>query len=203
MGLKIKICGLRDKENILKIDALSPDYLGFIFHPSSPRYIGRVSLPDVNARKTGVFVNEPLKSMLQKAARYDLDVIQLHVEESPETCRILRDFNYKVWKVFEINGEINPEKIIPYQGLCDYFLYDTKTLGHGGSGKKFDWSVLDELSSLGPFILSGGIGPEDAERIKNLNIENLVGVDINSRFETAPAMKDIDMLDVFINKIRN
>ncbi len=203
MGLKIKICGMREEENILQTDALKPDYLGFIFYPPSPRYIGSVSLPDVNAKKAGVFVNEPLHSLLQKAAVYNLDVIQLHGEESPETCKVLREFNYEVWKVFKIGEDTNSDMVKPFEGLCEYFLYDTKTNGHGGSGKKFDWTKLNELSSLGPFLLSGGIGPEDVERIKNLNIENLAGVDVNSRFEASAAVKDIAMLSDFINAIRN
>lgn len=194
---------MRDKENILQTDALNPDYLGFIFHPPSPRYIGSLSIPDVGAEKVGVFVNEPLNSLLQKAAVYNLDVIQLHGDELPEICRILKEFNYKVWKVFKIGKLFDPEIIKSYQGLCDYFLYDTLTNGHGGSGKKFDWSKLKELSSLGPFMLSGGIGPEDVERIKKLNLDNLAGVDVNSRFETDPAIKNVEMLSDFMKSIRN
>jgi len=200
MQKKIKICGMREKDNILQADTLNPDYLGFIFYPPSPRFFGTLTIPEIRAKKVGVFVNEPVNSLLRIANKHTLDVIQLHGNESPDVCRTLRSSGYEVWKAFNVNEFTKKDELIPFAGLCDYFLFDAKTLQPGGSGKKFNWELLLELSSVNQFFLSGGIGPEDADRIKELNIQNLAGVDLNSRFEIAPALKDIDMLAAFIKK---
>lgn len=203
MQKKIKICGMREKENILLADALNPDYLGFIFYPLSPRFMGAITIPDIKAKKVGVFVNEPIDSLLKTAEEHVLDVIQLHGNESPDICSDLHHSGYEVWKAFNVNEYTNTDELIPYAGLCDNFLFDAKTSRPGGSGEKFNWEILLELSSVASFFLSGGIGPEDADRINELNIQNLAGVDLNSRFETSPALKDIDLLAEFIKKIRN
>ena len=203
MQKKIKICGMREKDNILQADALNPDYLGFIFYPPSPRFFGAATIPVIRAKKVGVFVNEPISSLLNIAKNHDLDTIQLHGTESPDICRTLRSSGYEVWKAFNVNEFTKTDELMPYAGLCDYFLFDTKTSLPGGSGKKFNWDKLPELSSVSPFFLSGGIGPEDVNRIKALNVHNMAGVDLNSGFETTPALKDINMLAAFIKKIRN
>ena len=194
---------MREKDNILHADALNPDYLGFIFHPLSPRFFGAAIIPAIRAKKVGVFVNEPISSLLKISKNHDLDAIQLHGNESPEICRTLRSSGYEVWKAFNVNEFTKTDELIPYSGLCDYFLFDTKTSLPGGSGEKFNWDKLFELSSLAPFFLSGGIRPEDADRINGLNVHNMAGVDLNSGFETAPALKDVDVLAAFIKKIRN
>lgn len=197
----IKVCGMRDPDNIRAIDALpGVDWMGFIFWPQSKRYVSESpkDMP-INKKRVGVFVDEDLEQVKRIAQEYALDLIQLHGHESPDYLRQLRE--WKVIKAFNIATPSDLESTKPYEGIADYFLFDTKGKSVGGNGEKFDWSVLDHYEGKTPFLLSGGIGPDDAERINAFHHPQLAGIDLNSGFETAPAMKDPALLRTFLSQL--
>lgn len=206
--LKIKVCGMRDIENIRKISELKPDLIGFIFYPASDRYAGEVQAADIKGAvshgitKTGVFVNADLYSIKATIMRFGLKAVQLHGNESPEMCMQLRATGVKVIKAFKMDAAVDYSKMMPYVEHCNWFLFDTKSPKHGGSGKRFDWKLLDSYDLGHPFFLSGGIGPSDADSILELNHPALYGVDVNSRFEIEPGVKDVERVARFINKLR-
>jgi phosphoribosylanthranilate isomerase len=193
--MKLKVCGLRDSENIKQVAALQPDYMGFIFYERSKRYIGNdFIMPFIpsEVKKVGVFVNADPDYVISKIEKYKLDYVQLHGDESAEYCASISN-HAKVIKAFGVDDNFNFKIVEPYKKQCDYFLFDTKTADYGGSGKHFNWNVLEKYDNQIPFFLSGGIGLEEIEklRIKNLNI---YAVDVNSKFELAPGIKDIERL---------
>ena len=207
MNRLIKICGLKYPENIRQIVALQPDMIGLIFYPKSQRYvnnpkdIAKLYIPS-SIKKIGVFVNETKETILQKIKMYQLQGVQLHGDESPALCLSLKQQNLKVIKAFSISSDADFKKCTLYEGFADYFLFDTKTQGYGGSGEKFDWEFMNAYRGLTPFILSGGISPEDAEAIMSLKHARLAGIDLNSRFETSPGVKDVTLLKEFLRKIK-
>ncbi|MBL7826406.1 MAG: phosphoribosylanthranilate isomerase [Saprospiraceae bacterium] len=204
----IKVCGLTLPENVDAVCSLGVDFLGFIFYPPSPRYtIGKASAAELiraagNVLKTGVFVDHPLNELLKIAHIYQLDVFQLHGNESPETCFALRQ-SHQVIKAFPVAGVDDFDRVSAYQGACDYFLFDTKGPRHGGNGTPFDWNILDSYTGDTPFLLSGGIRPEDAGKLNKLSHSKLAGFDLNSRFETSPGLKNIDLLNTFLDQLRS
>jgi len=208
MKLKIKICGMRDTDNILKVTELEPDILGFIFSRSSPRYAGdmldvkTISKIPSSILKAGVFVNEDEKLISDTVEKFSLDMVQLHGDETPELCRRLKEKNIKVIKVFSMSREQPFSRCHQYTEVTDYFLFDTPATGTGGTGSKFNWKVLDEYDIQKPFFLSGGISPEDTDRIGEIKNQFLCGIDLNSRFETSPGIKNTEMLKNFISDIR-
>ena len=197
----IKVCGMRDAENIREVEALGVDMMGFIFWPKSSRHVSKCPnyLPQ-KAKRVGVFVNEDIEEVKHIAKEFALDFIQLHGSESPEYVKQLSD--WKVIKAFNIAAKEDFEATKPYNGTVDYFLFDTKGKSVGGNGEKFDWSVLANYVGETPFLLSGGIGPDDAERVKAFHHPKCIGIDLNSRFELSPALKDINKLREFIKEIR-
>ncbi len=201
----IKVCGMRDAANIKELEQLDIDWMGFIFFPGSPRYVGR-SLRYIpsKVKKIGVFVDQDPQIVRERAAQNRLDAIQLHGSEPPWYCINLHEEGYKVIKSFGIDedGFIPSAQLDAYEGKCDYFLFDRKTKLHGGSGKKFDWSRLSDYRGDTPFLLGGGISPEDAEEIKSFVHPRFAGIDINSRFEIGPALKDIELIKTFIKEFR-
>ncbi len=201
--LKIKICGMREPNNIKAIDKMNPDYVGFIFYGPSPRNMDKNfgAIPETNAKRVGVFVNESIEMIIRKARNFRLNIIQLHGEEDPETCKELKELGYEVSKAIKIDDSTHPEEIEPYVGIVDYFIFDTKGKQVGGNGTKFNWKKLDELATYGPFLLSGGIGPEDVTEINKLNYKNLIGLDLNSRFEIEPGFKDEGKIMDFLSKL--
>ncbi len=208
MNLLIKICGMKDPDNIREVVNLRPDLLGFIFYPLSPRYIGEK--PENNLfreipsgiGKTGVFVNPKLESVLFHSKKFGLHFVQLHGEETPEECRELAMHELQVIKAFRADASFSFEILSQYAPFCRFFLFDTATSQYGGSGKHFDWRLLDRYKGPVPFFLSGGIGPEDAEKLAEFSHPFLAGIDVNSRFETSPGVKNIEMLKKFITTIR-
>ena len=192
---------MRDAENIREVEALRPDWMGFIFWPKSSRYVSKFpeDMP-VCCKRVGVFVDEDINRVKHTAEDYALDIIQLHGSESSEYARQLRE--WEVIKAFNIATADDFEATKPYEDIVDYFLFDTKGKSVGGNGEKFDWGVLADYVGKTPFLLSGGIGPDDAERIKSFHHPKCIGIDLNSRFELAPALKDISKLKEFIKKIR-
>ena len=196
----IKVCGMRKTKNICEVEALGIDLMGFIFWPKSSRYVSeRPSHLPEKVKRVGVFVNEDIEQVKNTAEAYALDYIQLHGSESPEYAQQLRD--WKVIKAFNIATAADLDATKPYEGMADYFLFDTKGKSVGGNGEKFDWSVLDAYTGDTPFLLSGGIGPDDAERVKAFHHPKCIGIDLNSRFETAPAIKDVAALQRFIAQL--
>jgi phosphoribosylanthranilate isomerase len=210
--MKIKVCGLKYQENIFDIASLGPDYLGFIFYDKSPRYVDHELNIDILNQlpkticKVGVFVNSEINYILDQVKNYQLEFIQLHGSESVKYCQELKEHGIKIIKAFQIEKGFDFNKIIPFKKVVDYFLFDTKTNTYGGSGKKFNWDILEAYDNEIPFFLSGGISLEDANTIKNdllLKKLNIKALDINSCFETLPAVKNTTMVYNFIKKINN
>lgn len=209
---ELKVCGMLHPDNILEVAALQPDYLGFIFFKGSKRYAGELdpevvkALPD-KIQRTGVFVNEDSELVLELVHKYGLNAVQLHGAESPEYCRDIAQQikaiqpEFKVIKSFGVNADFDFQQLEAYLGLADYFLFDTQTPDHGGSGKKFDWSLLDKYKLDVPYFLSGGIGPESVEALNEISDPRLLAIDINSRFELEPGLKDAGKLTEFKNKL--
>lgn len=206
--MKLKVCGM--KMNTEQVAVLQPDYLGFIFWEPSARYFNQ-AMPELPGKpeKVGVFVDAPLEDVLLQVYEHELDLVQLHGEEDIEYCqslqRILQMGNnkeMKIIKAFAVDDQFDFDKIRSYESVCDYFLFDTKSDLPGGSGKSFDWKLLESYPSEKEFFLSGGIGLEDIAALKEfLNspaARYCHAIDINSRFETEPGKKDIEKLERFI-----
>ena len=202
--LKVKICGLKYPGNILAVSALKPDFMGFIFYPKSPRYAEPLDINTLNAlpptiKKIGVFVNENLENILTIAYKYNLDGLQLHGTELVDMCHELKKTGYLVIKAFPIAEAYNFKVTKAYEGACDYFLFDTQTNSYGGSGVKFNWQILKEYTGETPFLLSGGIAADDAEAILKIEHPQFAGIDLNSKFELKPGLKNISLLKEFIS----
>lgn len=192
---------MRDGNNIREVENLGIDWMGFIFYPKSSRYVS--SLPDYlpeNAQRVGVFVNESMAVIKEKTDSFQLHMVQLHGDETPQMCSELQRSGVKVIKAFNIGDSFPVEKVKNYEGVCDFFLFDTQTVQHGGSGRKFNWKVLTEYRGETPFLLSGGISMEDADDILRFAHPQFAGIDINSRFETAPAQKNSLLIQQFLEK---
>lgn len=195
----IKVCGMRDPENIRQVAATGIDWMGFIFYAKSPRRVK--SIVHCQLKSVGVFVNATPEYMMEIANRYKLDYLQLHGNESPEVCHQLQKRGYALIKAFPVATE---EDLIPtaeYEGRVDYFLFDTKCSGYGGSGKQFDWSTLAAYKGETPFLLSGGIQPDSIEAIRNFHHPRLAGIDLNSGFEIAPGIKDVRKIKAFVRQL--
>ena len=197
----IKVCGMRDAQNIRDVESLGVDWIGMIFWPKSKRYVAEVPsyLPE-HLKKVGVFVDSTLDDILQHISDYQLDIIQLHGQESPDFAKALKP--HTIIKAFNIEKADDLLQTEKYEGIADYFLFDTKGKMVGGNGQKFDWSVLTAYRGKTPFLLSGGLGPEDAESVRSFHHPRCIGIDLNSRFESEPGFKDINQLKTFINKLR-
>ena len=197
--MKLKICGLKYLDNIKEVVEYSPDYLGFIFYEHSKRYVGqeldraRLNNIDSGIKKVGVFVNATEKEVLQKIDEYNLDFVQLHGDETPVFCKQLCR-NVKIIKAFGVDEEFDFLRLNEYKSSIEYFLFDTKTLEHGGSGKQFDWNILEKYDNEIPFFLSGGIDINDIGSILQLNKLNIHAIDVNSKFEIRPGLKDINKI---------
>jgi phosphoribosylanthranilate isomerase len=207
--MKIKVCGMTDRDNVNAIVAARPDYLGFIFYENSPRSVDEAvihdtiqSVPD-EIDKVGVFVNEEIDKVLDIYRSYDLDYVQLHGDETEEYCAELKDEGAQIIKAFRIGTNFRFNRIFNYIPFIDLFLFDTKGDKRGGTGKKFDWKLLEGYAGDLPFLLSGGIAMSDIDAILKLGHPKLNGVDINSRFESAPGVKDVTSVLQFITKLRN
>ena len=202
----IKVCGMRDPDNIRSIETLEVDYLGFIFYAKSSRYVmGDDEQIDTIRRsrkkKVGVFVNEEFEKIVDIAQVYQLDAIQLHGYESSKICFALRERGYFIIKAFQIASANDFILTKKYLDCVDYFLFDTKYDGFGGSGKLFDWSLLQNYKELIPFLISGGLKISCLCDIKILNHPQFAGIDVNSGFEILPGVKDFEKIKVFIDQL--
>lgn len=204
--MKVKVCGITRLEQMQQLQDLGVDYAGMIFFEGSKRYAGealreeQAAIRELTIKRVGVFVNTELDVIEKAIADYGLYAVQLHGDETDEFCLELMD-KAKVIKVFRIAGEVAIDSLTePFQAACHYFLFDTDTSSYGGSGKQFDWSVLQEARIGKPFFLSGGIGPEDVEKVKAFQHPFFYAVDVNSRFETEPGVKDMEKVKQFINE---
>jgi phosphoribosylanthranilate isomerase len=214
----IKVCGLKEPENIQEVLDAAPDMVGFIFYNKSPRMVEEEKLSGWiesnetlfgTIKRVGVFVDAKIDYVLNTVHDFQLDYIQLHGSESPEYCEEIQDYwNFSsirkaaFIKAFPVDEAFDFSVTDGYENICSYYLFDTKTPRHGGSGRKFDWSVLENYQGQTPFLLSGGIGPEDAGPIRKLKLPQMAGVDINSRFETVPGMKNTKEVAAFISALR-
>ncbi|WEK18096.1 MAG: phosphoribosylanthranilate isomerase [Candidatus Pedobacter colombiensis] len=210
MDVKLKVCGMRLPDNIQAVASLQPDYLGFIFYRGSKRFVDGLTpsfvknLP-AGIRRTGVFVNEELDRVAQLSVLYGLNAVQLHGQEPVKYCialkGLLADAGTVLIKAFGVDEQFDLDILNAYANVADYFLFDTQTPDHGGSGKVFNWSLLEKYKLNKPYFLSGGIGLDSIEQLKQINDSRLYAVDINSRFELAPGLKDIDKLNDFKHKL--
>lgn len=201
--MKLKICGM--KLNTTEVALLQPDYLGFIFYAGSPRFYDQESIEKLpeNVKKVGVFVKETFNKVYSKIEQFDLNVIQLHGGESAGYCSGLKNKigskKIEIWKVFSIKDNFDFSVLEEYEPYVDKFLFDTKGENKGGNGYTFNWEVLKNYPSSKEFILSGGIGPEEMEKLKKLTKSSLPlhGIDVNSKFEIEPGLKDVELLRKF------
>lgn len=231
----VKVCGMREPENIRDVAALGVDWIGFIFYPKSPRYVSQIRsragiIPDYSVfmkheelsskelsskemmrqvKRVGVFVDDMPQNIVTRTVNYELDIIQLHGSESVIMIDNLRSTlapsirkGIKFMKALSISTAEDILRYKEYEGHVDYFIFDTQTPLVGGSGNHFDWNMLDAYDGNTPFILSGGVGPDDAERVLSIRHPMFAGIDLNSQFETAPAVKNVDALKAFLAKIR-
>lgn len=206
--LKIKVCGMRTTENISEISKLPIQYIGFIFYPKSSRYVYKVPetlcSSKTNIKKTGVFVNARLNEIHQKIEQFNLQALQLHGQETPKFCKTLQQAYPKleIIKVFAIgNNSFNFEQLEDYQKVVNYFLFDTKGQHPGGNGVTFNWNLLCNYHLNTPFFLSGGISHNSIEKLLTFEHPQLYGIDINSKFEIAPALKDAHKIKKFIHSL--
>ncbi len=215
--MHVKICGLRDPENIAAIANLPVDYLGFIFQEQSPRFVSGEALPAWLAenahllegkKRVGVFVNAEIDFILNTVHDYGLHYVQLHGSESPTYCQELNVLwsvssmqQAQLIKAFSVDAQFDFASTQAYATHCPLFLFDTRGAAAGGTGEKWDWSLLDRYEGITPFFLSGGIGPEDAAAIRAIRHPQFYGVDLNSRFESAPGIKEISRAEAFLAEL--
>ena len=200
----IKVCGMRDALNIRHVEQLHIDWMGFIFYPPSPRYVEDIPtyLPST-VQRVGVFVNADMDFITQRVQNFSLDYVQLHGDESPKLCSAIRKITgKKIIKAFGVKDDTIFKNTSAYEPYIDYFLFDSFSDIYGGSGKVYDHNILHNYSGHTPFLLSGGLGPEHLTSIKAFRHPQFVGVDLNSQFEIAPALKSVDKLQLFINEFR-
>ncbi len=202
----VKICGMKYSENIRAVAELHPDFMGFIFYPRSTRYAEPLEITTLNAmpptiKKIGVFVNENLENILTICYKYKLDGVQLHGTELVEMCIELKKVGYIVIKAFPVAEAYNFKVTKAYEGVCNYYLFDTKTDAYGGSGVKFNWGLLDEYVGETSFLLSGGIAADDAESILKIEHPKFAGIDLNSKFEIKPGVKNVELLRKFLSPL--
>ena len=211
--MRIKVCGMTSTEQVLQLDERGVEFAGFIFYPKSPRYVYKfMPKPEVKKikgkgiNKVGVFVNATVEEVLQTVDDCGLHLVQLHGDETPKYCEKIANY-VGVVKAFRLREEDNVLwKVKDYMDIADMFLFDTEGAGYGGTGKQFDWNILRGLAIRKPFFLSGGIGPDDAEKLAQFNKEpvakDLFSIDVNSKFEITPGIKDMEALTRFIPLVK-
>mgnify|MGYP000222741637 CR=1 FL=1 len=210
--MKIKICGMKYPENIQEIAEFQPDYLGFIFYSISKRYVldenkeafsDFIFKGDLRIQKVGVFVNEEIKNIIHIATAFDINIIQLHGDETPEFCENLKLLDFKIIKAFGINEDFDFAVLGEYSEVCDYFLFDTKSKEFGGTGKHFDWNLLKQYNNSKPIFLSGGLDIVDIQTIHDLLKDlNIHALDFNSKLEVDYGLKDVEKCKELISMVK-
>lgn len=216
--MKVKVCGLRDPDNIMALSKLPIDLIGFVFYEDSPRFASdprlikwleenKEALEHIN--NVGVFVNSAIEYVLNKVHDYQLDFVQLHGDESAEYCREIQSYwdistmrRARLIKAFPVDEHFDFSDTQAYASSCSLFLFDTRTSNYGGSGKRFNWDLLQKYHGNTPFMLSGGIDEFAVEQIRALSLNQLYGVDINSKFETSPGIKDVTKVEHFVKNLK-
>lgn len=205
--MKLKVCGMRDVENIKALIELKPDFIGFIFYDKSPRYVGtELDVGFINSipreiKKVGVFVNATVDFILQNVRKYGLNYVQLHGNEMPDFCKSLRLKGVNIIKAFRVDNDFILTQVNNYKPHVDFFLFDAKGDGYGGNGVAFDWSILKKYDNQKPYFLAGGISLENLDVLETI-IPKPYAMDVNSKFEIEPALKDIEKLEELLDKIR-
>lgn len=203
-NFKLKVCGMREEENLRQLLSLQPDWVGFIFYEKSPRFAlpylknNRTLLEMPSSQKVAVFVNESVENSLAITDLFQMGVVQLHGQEPPSVCQVLKAHGLTVFKAVGIDENVDFKQLEKYQHVVDYFVFDTKGKQEGGNGVSFDWNLLESYRLSTPFLLSGGIGWESIDALKRFSHPQCVGIDVNSRFEVCPAFKNIDLLNNFL-----
>ncbi len=204
---------MREVENINQLQELDIDFMGIIKYPKSKRFVDlqqskRIEKLTMNKGTAGVYVNATIEQILQDVVPLQLDMIQLHGDEDPAFAKALLELDFKIFKAIQITPDFDFASLKIWEELSAnyvgkfFFLFDTATKEYGGSGKQFDWDSLTNYKGKTPFLLSGGIGPEDVETVRNFTHEMMLGIDLNSKFESKPGLKNIDELKRFIKEIR-
>ena len=203
--MKVKVCGMRHRENIAAVLAAKPDFLGFIFFEKSARNAAAFPVPLLpkTTQGVGVFVNETTDIIHNTCQSYGLIHVQLHGDESPEQAAELQELGYSVIKVFSVKDSFDFKVLVPYENVVDYFLFDTKGKLPGGNGTTFDWAVLKDYPSTKSYFLSGGIGVEHLEQLKKITDDKFYAVDVNSCFEIEPGLKNPEIVKRFISEIKS
>jgi phosphoribosylanthranilate isomerase len=205
VDIRIKICGMREAQNIVEAGARRPDYMGFIFYRKSPRYVGDefnipAALPST-VKRVGVFVDAPVEEVIATAQRHSLAAVQLHGREKPEQCAAVRAVGYKVIKAFPVDATFDFATTSAYRESVDFLLFDTRGPLYGGNAMRFDWRLLQQYDQYVPFFLSGGLSPENVSGIEQLEGMNLHALDVNSGIESSPGVKDLNRLTEFISAV--
>lgn len=203
--MKIKVCGMRLASNIKDLGALEIDFMGFIFYNKSSRNVAKLPLINIpkNIQRVGVFVNSSIAEIEQRAREFNLDYIQLHGDETPEFCEELQKKGYMLFKAFAVDDNFDFKVLEAYEEACAYFLLDAKGHSYGGNGIQFDWKILNQYTSKKPFFLSGGIDLKSIQSVLNLELPQLYGIDVNSKFELSPAVKDISKIKKLVKEINS
>ncbi len=202
----VKVCGLNNRENIMAVSKLEVDLIGFIFYKGSPRYFNKaLSFDEVREipkriKKVGVFVNETIYNVLNAIAHYDLDLVQLHGNENPEYCKELMQY-VKVIKTISVKDNTSLLEMKKYSQACNYLLFDTSSPTYGGTGQTFNWQLLKDKEIDTPFFISGGVSLDSIQEIKDLKFKNLIGIDVNSKFEIKPGQKDVNKIQQLLKEI--
>jgi len=205
--LLVKVCGMRDADSLRQVAALGPDFMGFIYAPASPRFVGEQLAPAAVQRlpphiwKVGVFVNESTENILDTVQRFGLGAVQLHGQEPPTQCAELSEAGLLVMKAFPVGSTLDLAALLPYVPHCDFFLFDTKGAAAGGNGAVFDWNLLKPYNLPVPYFLAGGLALEHAAELAALRLPGLIGVDLNSSFETAPGVKDAGRVSQMLRRL--
>lgn len=195
----VKVCGMRDAENIRQVDALGVDWMGFIFYSRSKRYVATLpAVMPIKSRRVGVFVNASIEEISRRIKEFRLHAVQLHGSESRELCADVRQLGVEVIKAIHVSRPLPPTDY-----PADYLLFETPSDAYGGSGHHFDWTILDEYMGPIPFLLSGGIGPDDVNKIKQIKHPYFAGIDLNSKVEISPGLKDPEAINTVILKLTN